>query len=194
MSTFDPYSRYVGSTATIDIFQEEWRCELVEPNHPQLYKPADLNPFDDQGRTDWPDREQQMLELMHDRMGVGRSANQIGSAYRMFVMHHSVLGDIGVYNPRILETEGEVVIEEGCLTWPLLYLKKTRPERVKVTWTKNDGETKVETWMDGIDARCFLHELDHLNGINFIDNVSDFKLKRAKEKRDKLFKKLQRRS
>jgi peptide deformylase len=194
MSTFDPYSRYVGSTATIDIFQEEWRCELVEPNHPQLYKPADLNPFDDQGKTDWPDREQQMLELMHDHMGVGLSANQIGSAYRMFVMHHSYLGDIGVYNPRILETEGEVVIEEGCLTWPLLYLKKSRPERVKVTWTKNDGETKVETWMDGIDARCFLHEYEHLLGLTFIDDVSDFRLKRAKEKRDKLFKKLQRRS
>jgi peptide deformylase len=61
-----------------------------------------------------------------------------------------------------------------------------------VQFTKTDGETDVEMWMDGIDARCFLHEYDHLQGINFIDLVSDFKLQMAKEKRDKRFKKLER--
>lgn len=190
---YDPTNRYVGSGTTIDLFQEEWKCELVEPNHPQLHKPADLNPFDDQGRTDWPEREKQMLELMHDQMGVGLSANQIGSPYRMFVMHHTHLGDIGVYNPKILESEGVTTIEEGCLTWPLLYLKVQRAEKIKVAYTKNDGVTNVETWMDGIDARCFLHEYQHLQGLTFLEGVSDFRLRRAKHKRDQLFKKLRRR-
>jgi peptide deformylase len=99
---------------------------------------------------------------------------------------------MGVYRPKILETEGEVQIEEGCLTWPLLYLKIKRADKIKVQFTKTDGETVVETWMDGIDARCFLHEYDHLQGINYIDLAGDFKLQLAKKKRDKRFKKLER--
>ena len=61
---------------------------------------------------------------------------------------------------------------------------------IKVQFTKTDGESAIETWMDGIDARCFLHEYDHLQGTNFIDLVGDFKLQMAKQKRDKRFKKL----
>mgnify|MGYP000235481917 CR=1 FL=1 len=89
--------------------------------------------------------------------------------------------------------KGEVDIEEGCLTWPLLFIHIKRPTEIKVRFYKNDGETQIEMVMDGIDARCFLHEYDHLQGTNFIDIVSDFKLRRAMEKRDKRFKKLERR-
>jgi peptide deformylase len=110
----------------------------------------------------------------------------------MFVMTHTHLGDIGVYKPEILEAQGEKLFEEGCLTWPLLYIKLKRPERIHVRYLKTDGETVVETWMDGIDARCFLHEYDHLQGINFIDLAGPFRLKRAKQTRDKRFKKLAR--
>jgi peptide deformylase len=112
----------------------------------------------------------------------------------MFVMTHSVLGDIGVYKPEILEfSDQQIDIEEGCLTFPLLYVCITRPGKIKVRYYKNDGATQVETWMDGMDARCFLHEYDHLQGKLYIDELSDFKLKRAKEKRDKYLKKLGRR-
>lgn len=189
---YNPYDKYTSSSdiSLGDFLVEDWQCLLVEPNHPALHRSATTDPF--KGGVDWPSCEKEMFDLMHYNMGVGLSSTQVGSSYNMFVMTHSVLGDIGVYKPQILETSGEIVIEEGCLTWPLLYLKINRPARIKVQFTKTDGETVVETWMDGIDARCFLHEYDHLQGINFIDLASDFKLQMAKEKRDKRFKRLER--
>jgi peptide deformylase len=94
---------------------------------------------------------------------------------------------IGVYNPEILESSNErVPMEEGCLTFPLLYFIITRPEKVKVRFQTYDGET-VEDWMDGRDARCFQHELDHINGIIYLEYASDMKLQRAIKKRDKTF-------
>ena len=189
---YDPYSKYASSTDVSlgEFIVEDWRCELVDPRDPALHRSATTDPF--KSGVDWTVREKEMLELMHANLGVGLSATQVGSSYNMFVMTHSVLGDIGVYKPKILETEGEVLIEEGCLTWPLLYLKINRPAKIKVQFTKTDGETVVETWMDGIDARCFLHEYDHLRGICHIQLVSDFKLQMAKQKRDKKLKKIQR--
>jgi len=191
MKQYNPYDKYSSSDGLVldTLVVDDGKCELVEPSHPALHKRASLDPFDG---TDWVEREKEMLDLMHGKLGVGLASPQIGSSYNMFVMHHSILGDIGVYNPTVLETEGKDLIEEGCLSWPLLYIPISRPERIKVSYTKNDGETIVETWMDGMDARCFLHEVDHLNGVNFIDIVSEFKLKRAKEKRDKFFKKMSR--
>jgi peptide deformylase len=189
---YDPYSKYASTTDVSlgDSIVEDWNCELVEPSNPALHRSATTDPF--KGDIDWNIREKEMLEVMHANLGVGLSSTQLGSNYNMFVMTHSFLGDIGVYKPKILETEGEVLIEEGCLTWPLLYIKIKRASKIRVQFTKTDGETDVEMWMDGIDARCFLHEYDHLQGINFIDLVSDFKLQMAKEKRDKRFKKLER--
>lgn len=186
----DPYRSSASSTEISlgSTIVEDWNAELVDPRHPALHKRASVNPFDSD--VNWVEREKELFQLMHDKLGIGLSAPQVGSSYNMFVMTHSHLGDIGVYKPEILETEGEVVIDEGCLTWPLLYMKIARAERIRVRYYKNDGVTQVETWMDGIDARCFLHEYDHLQGINFIDIVGDLKLKRAKQKRDKLFKKL----
>ncbi len=189
---YDPYSKYASSTDVTlgEFFIDDWICELADPSNKSLHTSATVDPFG--SGIDWTVREKEMLELMHTNLGVGLSATQVGSSYNMFVMQHSFLGDIGVYKPVILETEGEVLIEEGCLTWPLLYLKIKRPSRIKVQFTKTDGETVVEMWMDGIDARCFLHEYDHLQGVNFIDLVSDFKLQMAKQKREKRFKKIER--
>lgn len=189
---YNPYDRY-ASTDNVSLgslIVDEWQCELVEPSHSALRRRAILDPFGSD--IDWKSREAEMIELMHDNLGMGLASPQIGSSHNMFVMTHSVLGDIGVYKPQILETQGEVVIEEGCLTWPMLFLKIPRPERVRVCYTKTDGQTQVETWLDGMDARCFLHEYDHLQGTVFLDHASEFKLKRAKIKRDKLFKKLER--
>jgi peptide deformylase len=190
---FNPYDKYASSSdiSLGEFLIEDWKCELVEPRHPALHKRASVDPFS--GSIDWVEREKEMFKLMHDKLGVGLAAPQVGSSYNMFVMTHSYLGDMGIYKPEILETEGEIDIEEGCLTWPLLFIHIKRPAKIKVRFYKNDGQTQVEMWMDGIDARCFLHEYDHLTGTNFIDIVSDFKLRRAMEKRDKRFKKLERR-
>lgn len=191
MSTFNPYDKYASSESITlgTTLVEDWDCNLVEAKHPVLKKRATVNPFG--GNVDWVQREREMCELMQNRFGIGLAAPQVGSQYRMFVMNHSHLGEIGVYNPEILESEGKITVEEGCLSFPLLFMHITRPERVKVRYTKTDGITQVETWMDGMDARCFLHEYDHLEGKLFVDDVSDFKLRRAMSKQQKNFKKLE---
>lgn len=187
---YDPYNKYSSTSDIVsDIVVDTWKCELVEPKHPALHKKADLDPFT--GNIDWEEREKEMIQLMYDRIGIGLACPQVGGSYNMFVMNHSILGDIGIYKPKILEHgEETVTMEEGCLSFPLLYLYITRPEKIKVEYFKTDGETKVQTWMDGRDARCFLHEYDHLQGKLFLDLVSDFKLQRAHKKREKLLNKI----
>ena len=190
MKNYDPYNNYMTSDVITTTITEDWKCELVEPKHQALHSRANIDPFS----TDfnWFEKEAEMLQLMHDKFGIGLASPQLGYSYNMFVMNHSILGDIGVFKPEILETSEEtVVIEEGCLTFPLLYLHITRPEKVKVKYFKSDGKTIVETWMDGMDARCFQHEFEHLQGELFLDRVSDLKLQRAHKKREKLFKKLE---
>lgn len=193
---FDPTTRQASSVdiAATELFEDEWTCELVEPRHPALTQRANMDPFSIDNHAEiWQDRQERMLDLMHRKMGIGLSSNQIGSAFNMFVMHHSILGGIGIYKPEILEeSQEQVAMEEGCLTWPLLYLSVTRPAAVRVRYYKSDGETQVETWMDGMDARCFLHEYQHLQGSTFLDGQSDYKLRRARAKRDKLFKRAHR--
>lgn len=191
MSTYNPYDKYTSSTdISASFILEDWNCELVEPKHPALHKMANLDPFSSD--INWAEREQEMFKLMHDRIGIGLAAPQVGSSYNMFVMTHSIMGDIGIYKPEILEVgDNTVVMEEGCLSFPLLFMHITRPEKIKVRYYKNDGETQVETWMDGIDARCFQHEFDHIKGELYLDKVSEMKLRRAYDKREKLFKKIQ---
>lgn len=163
--------------------------KIVEPKHPALHKKADINPFDLD--VDLDAREKEMITLMKEKYGIGLASPQIGESVNMFVMKHSLLGDIGVYNPEILETTDDVSMEEGCLTFPLLYMHVSRPEKVKVKYFTSNN-TPVEMWLDGIDARCFQHEFEHLQGELFLDQVSEMKLRRAFDKREKLFKKLQR--
>lgn len=193
IKSYDPYSKYAtNDSISLDIFEEEWTGNLVEPRHHALHEIANLDPFANND-IDWRVRETEMFITMAANKGIGLAAPQLGSNYNMFVMDHSIMGNIGVFKPEILErSEETVIMEEGCLSFPILYLKISRPERIRVRYYKSDGETIVETDMDGRDARCFLHEYDHLQGRLFIDLVSDFKLRRAKEKQDKFFRKVER--
>ena len=172
---------------------DKWLCQLVGPRHPALHRPADIDPFSAPKDANWAQREVDMFELMHKRYGIGLASPQIGNSYNMFVMHMEGTGDVGVYNPKILESSEETVqMEEGCLTFPLLYIHVTRPEKVKVSYTLYDGKTEVEGWLEGMDARCFQHEYEHLQGKLYLDNVSELKLQRAKKKRDKYLKEITR--
>ena len=172
---------------------DKWLCKLVEPKHPALHKPANIDPFTAPDEADWSQREVDMFELMHNRQGIGLASNQIGNSYNMFVMRLQDSGDVGIYNPKILEFSKEVVqMEEGCLTFPLLFVHITRPEKVKVSYTLYDGVTEVEGWLEGMDSRCFQHEFEHLQGDLFINKVSEFKLQRAMKKREKYLKEIQR--
>lgn len=119
--------------------------------------------------------------------GYGLSANQCGLRYRVFVMG---AGNeyVAFFNPKLLSTEGEKHMTEGCLSFPFLGLSITRPEVVKVEYQTYTGEVKVATF-GGISARCFLHELDHMNGIVYTTKVKPLALQMGIQKRKKLMKK-----
>lgn len=162
--------------------------KLVDPKHPALHTVANINPFDTD--IDWAEHEQEMFKIMHDKIGIGLAAPQLGDSYNMFVMTHSSKGDIGIYNPQILaSSEEKVVMEEGCLTFPLLFLHLSRPKTVMVRYQSVDQKTVEETF-DGLDARVFQHEHEHLQGKTYLDNASDLKLQRAMKQREKAFKRL----
>lgn len=164
-----------------------WNKTLVNANDPTLHTPATIDPFE----TDlvWQTIELEMFNLMEERIGIGLAAPQLGNPIKMFVMKHSELGNIGVYNPEILfQSEETVSMEEGCLTFPGLFFHVTRPEAVQVKfYDKRKQEQILE--LDGMDARCFQHETDHVHGVIYLKHISDFKLQRAIKKRDKLIKK-----
>jgi len=115
-----------------------------------------------------------MIETMLKEDGLGLAANQVGSLSRIILINTSSQEDkpepVAMINPVILNQEGSVIEEEGCLSFPELYLKIGRPERVRVH-TKNLYSEDLVYEADGIMARAILHEIDHLNGIVFIDHV-----------------------
>jgi peptide deformylase len=93
------------------------------------------------------------------------------------------------FNPEILETEGEETVHEGCLSFPGLYLKVKRPFKIKVRYTEMNGNEKEVTF-EGLTARIFQHELDHLNGVKFTSLVGPVALDIAKQKVKKNLKKM----
>ena len=129
--------------------------------------------------------EREMLELMRASNGIGLAANQVGLLRRVFVMKLSDGREIGCFNPAILYAEGEQMDEEGCLSFPNLFLTVKRYEKLTAMYLDNTGE-KCIIELEGIDARCFQHELDHLNGVCFTDGMSKLKLDRALQKQRKL--------
>lgn len=118
----------------------------------------------------------EMTESLKRAHGLGLAANQVGVAKRVFLVdlsaidiNHSLMVFI---NPEVLEISPESVeMEEGCLSFPDLYLKVSRPAKVRVRATDLDGN-RFEMTAEGMAARAILHEYDHLEGKLFIDRVS----------------------
>ena len=106
--------------------------------------------------------------MIHHK-GVGLSANQLGINERVFVMIRDIeFNEIIVcYNPQIIKTyKEEVEMEEGCLSYPDLFLKITRPKKIIVKY--EDVDKKIHKLkLDGLSARIFLHEYDHMEGITY---------------------------
>ncbi len=132
--------------------------------------------------------EEDMIELMQRSRGIGLSANQVGIESRVFVMQPQELDDkraFALFNPILLEqSEEEIASDEGCLSFPDLFLQVKRPKKIKAQYVdKHQNICIIE--LTGIDARCFLHELDHLNGVCFTEKVSQLKLNMALKKQRK---------
>ncbi|OWY40827.1 peptide deformylase [Xenophilus sp. AP218F] len=124
-----------------------------------------------------------MFETMYEAKGIGLAATQVDYHYRLVVMDISEERDERrvFINPEIVEKDGETVYEEGCLSVPGIYDKVTRAERVKVRAQDVDGKA-FELEADGLLAICIQHELDHLNGVVFVERLSQMKQSRIKTK------------
>jgi len=117
-----------------------------------------------------------MYELMIEAEGVGLAAPQIGRSLRFLVTglprEEGEEADLRAYaNPVIIESEGSCAMEEGCLSVPEIREDLERPERILLSWRTLEGEER-QHWFDGLDARVLQHELDHLEGILFVDRLS----------------------
>jgi peptide deformylase len=162
--------------------------QLVSENHPILRQvipefdftnpPVNANEF-----------ASSLVETCKLHHGIGLSANQCGFPYRVFVMG-SDDNYVAFFNPELINvSKEEVHMVEGCLSFPFLALRITRPAEIGVRYQDFNGEWKGTT-LSGISARAFLHELDHMNGIVYTDKVKPMALQSGMNKRSKIIKKL----
>ncbi len=124
---------------------------------------------------------QDMVETMHAAPGVGLAANQVGVPLQLAVIELSGREDIGqrhplvvIINPEIVSMEGAVIEEEGCLSIPDYSEKVKRAVKVKVRAQDRTGKP-FEIEADGLLAKALQHEIDHLNGLLFVDRLSPLK-------------------
>ncbi len=120
-----------------------------------------------------------MMETMRAAPGVGLAANQVGVLKRLFTWEVDEEGG-AVVNPAIVDADADEVEEddEGCLSFPGLFYPVTRPLRVEIAYQDLGGEDH-RVQLEGFNARVWLHELDHLNGILFIDHLAEHDRKEA---------------
>lgn len=123
--------------------------------------------------------------------GLGLSANQCGVYERVFVMGYGE-NIFACINPKVVEQSPELEkSKEGCLSYPGMFLNVPRPNWIIAEYTDENGQ-RMQTKFEGLTARCFLHELDHMNGVKFVDHVGPVAIRLARQKQQKTIKKYQR--
>ncbi|MFN3725761.1 MAG: peptide deformylase [Allosphingosinicella sp.] len=163
--------------------------EVPDPRLRQISKPVDQ--VDDDLRRLIED----MFDTMYAAPGIGLAAIQVGVPKRVLVIDlqeqegedGEPIRDPRVFiNPEILETsDHEVPYNEGCLSVPEMYAEVDRPDRIRARWLDREGTQKEEE-ITGLLAVCLQHEMDHLNGILFIDHLSRLKREMLLKKLAKL--------
>jgi peptide deformylase len=129
--------------------------------------------------------EKNMISFMIENRGIGLAANQIGLDKRIFVMGIDAESSKAYFNPIIIENSKTMIEDvEGCLSYPNLWLKIKRPEWIIAGYYDCESVYHEEKF-SGILSKCFQHELDHLDGICFVDKVSKLKLQLAMKKQRK---------
>lgn len=152
--------------------------EVPDPRLREISKPVEH--FDKDLRTLVAD----MFETMYDAPGIGLAAIQVGIPQRLLVIDlqepleeggEPVKNPLIFVNPEILEhSDQDVPYNEGCLSVPDQYAEVDRPDRIKARWQDLDGKVHEEE-ITGMLATCLQHEMDHLNGVLFIDHLSRLK-------------------
>ena len=142
---------------------------LIPSEHPLLHKKIKKCSDDlDRSKLSYT-----LTENMFHYNGVGLSANQIGTEERAFVMmiNDETLDTITCFNPKIIKySKDEVVFEEGCLSYPDLFIKISRPSTIVVKY-EDEGKEIHKRQLTGYYARIFQHEYDHMEGIDFTERV-----------------------
>lgn len=181
--------------------------EILEVPDPRLKQvSAPVESFDDELRTLVAD----MFETMYDAPGIGLAAIQVGVPLRVLVIdlqpddedaepevctahgghhhtHQPTKKEPRVFiNPEILDPSDELsVYQEGCLSVPEIFAEVERPARIRARWQDLDGKVYDEQ-IEGLLATCLQHEMDHLEGVLFIDHLSRLKRNMALKKLEKL--------
>ena len=180
--------------------------EIIEVPDPRLKVVSEpVTKFDEELKTLVAD----MFETMYDAPGIGLAAIQVGVPLRVLVIdlqpddedaepvacnhdghhhhHQPTKKEPRVFiNPEILDpSEDHSVYQEGCLSVPEIYADVERPARIRARWQDLDGKVHEEN-MDGLMATCLQHEMDHLEGILFIDHLSRLKRQMALKKLEKM--------
>ena len=136
-----------------------------------------------QGYDDREKFESDMIKLMLDERGMGLAANQIGITKRFFAIGHDSFDTFQkhaiIWNPQVINSSEEQVIDvEGCLSFKDVFVKVERPKIIEVQYETTQGKTKFAR-LDGMESKCFQHELDHLDGITFNKRVSKLRWQMA---------------
>jgi peptide deformylase len=123
-----------------------------------------------------------LVKMMYDHNAIGISANQVGVPYRVFALR-AYPENFVCFNPKmVMPSDQEVLLEEGCLSFPNLFVKVKRPQHCRVRFTMPNGDTRTDTFT-GITARAFQHELDHLDGIVYYTRANDYHREQAFKKK-----------
>ena len=136
-----------------------------------------------QGYDDLERFEIDMIKLMLDEKGMGLAANQIGITKRFFAIGHDSFDTFQkhaiIWNPQVINSSEEKVIDvEGCLSFKNVFVKVERPKIIEVQYETTQGKTRFAK-LNGMESKCFQHELDHLDGITFNKRVSKLRWQMA---------------
>ena len=183
-------SEVLTINTTEGIFKEEIiePYKLLDENHPFLKQPIpEYKGILPSTPMDVLVKRLKMTMKLYG--GIGLSANQCGVQSRVFVLGVDDFF-IACINPKVIDQSPNLVKEnEGCLSFPGLFLNLERPEWIEVEYADPSGDV-VRARLDGITARCYLHELDHMNGVRFVEHAGPTALNVARRKQQKLIKKV----
>ena len=158
--------------------------KFPDPRLKQVSKP--ITKIDDELR----ELARDMIDVMYDEPGIGLAAPQVGASIRMFVIDTEWSDDeVGknpqvIINPEISDREGKIVWEEGCLSVPDYAANVERDAKITLRGIDLD-ENPIEETAEGLRAVCIQHEVDHLDGVLFIDHISRLKRSLYVKKRKK---------
>jgi len=159
--------------------------ELLKSADPRLRQETKPYVFHDHSDVQAQQIVDALTEVMRSSGGVGLSANQIGMKWRVFIIK---VGDeiVPIFNPKLVDTFGEnVYYDEGCLSFPNLFMKVKRFQGLRLRFASQNGEVDTKKFT-GMTARIMLHEIDHLDGVVFTDRANRMQRERGMKKKKQL--------